>query len=280
MFDPTDAAHVGRLQTDERWKTCTRCDKRALASPTPERTGFYPNHRLTALRGVQSYDSWCTTCRLQNARQWADEHRDRVNEARREAHKRKMATDPEYREKKRQQTRDSKRRRAQDPEVRARVNANARRYRERVLSDPERAAEWREKRRIDDALRREKRTGSLARKKEQRTEPVAKEKVPRRLPVEPFAEWLTIVKAREVDDAPNARSAADDGTSLTDRTVYSLAANLGISDKRVREVLSGRQANVYFDTVDTALTRYGKPVTVNGFGPVDSITDLYPALAD
>lgn len=207
--------------------------------------------------GTKDFDYYCKTCQT----------------TRTSARARQRRTDPETAELERILRRDRTRSwRARNPE---RARKLAQEYKRRIKKDPVRYARMRESQRIAYRLRKERAGQTYNETRQKRRAPLAFRGPSgfsaNRLDATPLREWLDAVIEREV---PTISGAPRDGN------LRELAQLFGIHERQLLTIRRGEYQTVTLTVADTLLTRYGQPVRVNGYGPVEFLWDLWPELAE
>lgn len=132
------------------------------------------------------------------------------------------------------------------------------RYRAKVAADPVRRARELEDARIRAALQRERQTGRLAPRARHANVPNAyREDMGGgscRIDAGPLSVWLEVVVRREIPDY--SRSGGDRDRNDRSRTFEDLAAELGVSARRLWSVRHRKQPWVAASTVDKCVTNY------------------------
>lgn len=208
--------------------------------------------------GRKDFDYYCKACQT----------------ARTSARARERLADPATTEKERASRRERTRRwRQRNPEH---ARALAQQYKERLKNDPVRYARMRESQRIAYRLRKERAGEKYDERRQNRAVALAfrgpSGHSAFRLDAKPLREWLEAVIQREVPTISNV--------STRDGTLRDLAGALGVHERKLLTIRRGEYETVTLTVADTLLTRYGQPVRVNGFGPVEFLWDLWPELAE
>lgn len=230
-------------------KTCDECGKEGVATNDSD-SDFYVNARHPD-GSVRSWRRYCKACDLIRIRERRIARRDEINARKRERYAERRESDPEFVERMRVQGRERAAQYRRDPEKGARIRAASRRYHAKATA--ERPDEVRQSGRMEYALRAERAGRELRRRASviDGTGP--------RIPADLFRRWLQAYK--RLADHP---------------TDAALARELGITERRLRSVLSGEYENVSLDVVDRALLT--APLTVELDGrPIVSLECLYPA---
>lgn len=200
-------------QTGQMVRHCKRCDRTLPLTSA---------HFAWADRAHTTLQWWCRTC---------------AGNERAEAHRRKMASDPEYAERWRARERANKaQQRAKFPE---RVREAQARYVRRVKADPHRAAEARAADRRQYAARAARR---------------GREITPRgpRLPAPGRGRQSGLLPV-----GPLLR-AVEHALAATDRTQRELCIDLGIDPRKFRGWQTGEFPNVSVEVADRVITRLGR----------------------
>jgi len=148
---------------------------------------------------------------------------------------------------------------------RARNRTLQRKYNRRKKMDPERIAARAETARLAYGLRVERKTGQPPKKHSRRALNGFKSAVGRTsdaLPVEPFGVWVDELIRREIPDFGAATGGSErDNRS---RSEEDLAAELGVSPRALYRLRVREYKTVSLGTADAMLTRYGKPIVIDG----------------
>jgi hypothetical protein len=209
----------------------------------------------------------CVECRIAYKHEYYAANREKQREYER-AHRARIEADPEWLARERERRAARARERNSDPIRREAHRAAARRYRvvhkdriaanqkrsyERRKKDPERWQAYLDLQRMNYRLRMERAGKPVRRlvKAQGGYRPTAAQHGGQieRVPAGPFVGWL--------ERTFNGHSSS-----------IEMAAKLGISDHRIRDLLSGSQESVALHTVDRALTAYGDPGQVSVLYPI------------
>lgn len=226
-------------------KVCGGCGKRKRLS------SFYTNGYKA---GKVRYKPKCKVCVRRENKRVRRENRAVINARKRARYHERMASEPGYAERLREQAREAKREAAKDPARRERMRAQAREWKRRQRERD--SALVNDLQRIDYALRRERR-GLTTRPRADHTGG--------RAPVyaDRFRLWL---------DAYSLASGL--------ATAGEIAEEIGVGEWLVQRVWLQGQERVEYDVVDRAILLAPRAVEVGGVA-VWSIADLYPeSIAD
>lgn len=270
-----DRLIVDDFGTAKLYHHCSRC----RGWLEPHMGNFTPLRRHTETRQVLAWDFYCRPCRNAYRREWwaslSPEERTVESRKRRDYSKRAA---PEILEERRERHRRKQAKyRALHPERHADAQ---RRYRSKIMADPKLHAAMLERDRINYRLKAEREGRELSPRRVKSAVNAYRELKgrtgDRTLPAKPFREWLTTILGHEgVRHTDVHRPEVErDGWAMTD-----LGRRLNLDESTVRKIIRNVQSEVTMTTADRALTSYGRPVSVSGYGPVTFLWDLWPELA-